>query len=87
MPAEKGDDVVQMVQQGAAHAPGWTAAIFHELLDQESNPASAPALHHAAELMSLHDAAKAQHCMAGMAQTISGELKPWTLHDAAKAQH
>lgn len=61
-----------MVQQGAVLAPNWTAAMFHELLDQETNPASAPALHHAAEIMSLHDAAKTQHCMAGMQHTISG---------------
>lgn len=48
--------------------------MFHELLDHENNPASAPAVKHAAELMSLHDAAKAQHCMAGMQHTISGQL-------------
>lgn len=64
---------LQMVQQGAVLAPDWTAAMFHELLDQETNPASAPALHHAAEIMSLHDAAKIQHCMAGMQHTISGQ--------------
>ena len=64
---------LQMVQQGAVLAPNWTAAMFHELLDQETNPASAPALHHAAELMSLHDAAKTQHCMTAMQPTISGQ--------------
>ena len=46
--------------------------MFHELLDQEAAPASGAALHHAADIMSLHDTAKAQYCMAGMQQTISG---------------
>ena len=46
--------------------------MFHELLDQEASPASGAALHHAADIMSLHDTAKAHHCMAGMQQTISG---------------
>jgi len=63
---------MQIVQEGAALAPGWTEAMFHELLDQEASPASGAALHHAADIMSLHDTAKAQHCMAGMQQTISG---------------
>ena len=63
---------VQIVQEGAALAPGWTEAMFHELLDQEAAPASGAALHHAADIMSLHDTAKAHYCMAGMQQTISG---------------
>ena len=63
---------MQIVQEGAALAPGWTEAMFHELLDQEASPASGAALHHAADIMSLHDTAKAHHCMAGMQQTISG---------------
>ena len=46
--------------------------MFHELLDQEAAPASGAALHHAADIMSLHDTAKAHYCMAGMQQTISG---------------
>ena len=54
-------------------APGWTEAMFHELLDQEAAPAAAPALHHAADIMSLYDTAKTQHCMAGMQQSISGQ--------------
>ncbi|KAA6416579.1 MAG: phosphatidylinositol 4-kinase alpha-like, partial [Trebouxia sp. A1-2] len=64
--------IIRIVQEGAALAPGWTEAMFHELLDQEASPASGAALHHAADIMSLHDTAKAQHCMAGMQQTISG---------------
>ena len=64
--------VLQIVQDGAALAPGWTEAMFHELLDQEAAPASSAALHHAAEIMSLHDSAKARHCMAGMQRPISG---------------
>ncbi len=31
--------------------------MFHELLDQEASPASGAALHHAADIMSLHDTA------------------------------
>ena len=65
-------DCLQVVQEGAALAPGWTEALFHELLDQEASPASGAALHHAADIMSMYDTAKARHCMAGMQQSISG---------------
>lgn len=65
----------QVVQEGAALAPAWTEAMFHELLDQEASPASDAALHHAADIMSLYDTAKASHCMAGMQQGISGKCK------------
>ena len=67
--------ITQVVQEGAALAPAWTEAMFHELLDQEASPASAAALHHAADIMSLYDTAKAHHCMAGMHQSISGERR------------
>lgn len=65
----------QVVQEGAALAPAWTEAMFHELLDQEASPASDAALHHAADIMSLYDSAKVRHCMAGMQQSISGGRK------------
>ena len=84
----------QVVQEGAALAPAWTEAMFHELLDQEASPASGAALHHAADIMSLYDTAKARHCMAGMQQSISGVQKHaapftytcqlWQLHSGAR---
>ena len=67
---------MQLIQDGAALAPGWTEALFHELLDQEASPASGAALHHAADIMSLYDTAKTRHCMAGMQQSISGKQVP-----------
>lgn len=71
------------MHEGAALAPCWTEALFHELLDQEASPASGAALHHAADIMSLYDTARARHCMAGMHQNISG--KQSELHCAASA--
>ena len=62
----------QVVQEGAAVAPAWTEAMFHELLDQEASPASGAALHHAADIMSLYDTARTRHRMAGMQPSISG---------------
>ena len=64
--------VTQVVQEGAALAPAWTEAMFHELLDQETSPASCAALRHAADIMSIYDSAKTRHCMAGMQHSISG---------------
>lgn len=64
--------MAQVVQEGAALAPAWTEALFHELLDQETSPASGAALRHAADIMSLYDSAKTRHCMAGMQHSISG---------------
>ncbi|KAL3141037.1 hypothetical protein ABBQ32_005551 [Trebouxia sp. C0010 RCD-2024] len=64
--------LIKVVQEGAALAPAWTEALFHELLDQETSPASGAALRHAANIMSLYDSAKTRHCMAGMQHSISG---------------
>ncbi len=64
---------LQVIEAGAALAPGFTQALIHELLHAESPRAMDAVTVHAADLLGMYDAAARLHEVAFLEETVGGE--------------